>query len=199
MPDLELHSECDEVSGTCLPPRQLLRALRSASAVTMNDNRKETMLSDYEAVATDAVIGRGRRRCTSRQDIVVVQAGKKSVAKLSSPENKDQRLQGTRAHSAFRRQWQVLTAAALLLAMSVWWVDRQMTDPRRSSRPLRIGYQESLPYQVVAPDGAPSGPAVEIVREAAKRAHISLEWVYAPGRSRTKPKKWQGRSLALNR
>jgi len=67
-----------------------------------------------------------------------------------------------------------------MLALTVWWVNRRLTDPRRSSQPLRIGYQVSLPYQIVTPDGSPSGPAVEIVREAANRAHLSLEWVYAP-------------------
>jgi len=89
-------------------------------------------------------------------------------------------MQGTNAHSAFRRHWRLGIAALLMLALTVWWVNRRLTDPRRSSQPLRIGYQVSLPYQIVTPDGSPSGPAVEIVREAANRAHLSLEWVYAP-------------------
>jgi signal transduction histidine kinase/DNA-binding response OmpR family regulator len=89
-------------------------------------------------------------------------------------------MQSTKAHPVFRRYWPLGMAALVMLATGVWWMNRRMTDPLRSSRPLRIGYQASLPYQIVTPDGGPSGPAVEIVREAAMRAHLPLEWVYAP-------------------
>ena len=48
------------------------------------------------------------------------------------------------------------------------------------ARAFRIGYQNSLPDQLILPDGSPGGPAVEIVREAARRAGIRLEWVPMP-------------------
>ena len=58
-----------------------------------------------------------------------------------------------------------------------WLIPR---DPARSSRPFRIGFQESRPYQYVDTDGKPAGVAVEIVTEACLRRHIPFEWVYAP-------------------
>jgi len=45
---------------------------------------------------------------------------------------------------------------------------------------LRIGYQKSPPYQIVLPDGRIRGVAIDIVREAARRRNIPLEWVYSP-------------------
>ena len=49
------------------------------------------------------------------------------------------------------------------------------------SRTLKIGYQNSMPYHFPDASGQPSGPAVDIIREAARRSNISLEWVYSPG------------------
>ena len=49
------------------------------------------------------------------------------------------------------------------------------------SRTLKIGYQNSVPYHFPDASGQPSGPAVDIIREAARRSNISLEWVYSPG------------------
>jgi hypothetical protein len=42
-------------------------------------------------------------------------------------------MQGTSAHSAFRRHWRLWIAALLMLALTVWWVNRRLTDPRRSA------------------------------------------------------------------
>ena len=49
-----------------------------------------------------------------------------------------------------------------------------------SPRPLRIGFQNSLPYQFRDASGAPAGPAVDMVRTAAQRAGVALEWVFTP-------------------
>jgi signal transduction histidine kinase/ActR/RegA family two-component response regulator len=43
-----------------------------------------------------------------------------------------------------------------------------------------MGFQWSPPRQYIAKDGTPYGPAIETVREAARRAGISLQWVYSP-------------------
>ena len=48
-------------------------------------------------------------------------------------------------------------------------------------RPLRIGFQTSPPYHFPDKDGNPSGPAVDLIRVAAKRRHIPLNWVYSTG------------------
>jgi diguanylate cyclase (GGDEF)-like protein len=42
---------------------------------------------------------------------------------------------------------------------------------------LRAGYNSYVPFVIPGADGRPEGLAVEIVTEAAKRAHIKLRWV----------------------
>src|ERR1035438_2667603 len=45
---------------------------------------------------------------------------------------------------------------------------------------LKIGFQNSPPYQFPDAAGLPAGPAVELMRAAAAREGIRLEWVWAP-------------------
>jgi signal transduction histidine kinase len=47
-------------------------------------------------------------------------------------------------------------------------------------RVVRIGFLNSQPYHFPDAAGQPSGPAVDIVNEAARRSRIRLRWVYAP-------------------
>jgi signal transduction histidine kinase/CheY-like chemotaxis protein/HPt (histidine-containing phosphotransfer) domain-containing protein len=54
-----------------------------------------------------------------------------------------------------------------------------MSD-RLVDRTYRVGFQHSPPRQYVAADGTPYGPNIDILREAAARAHIRLEWVPTP-------------------
>ena len=54
-----------------------------------------------------------------------------------------------------------------------WTADHQ-------ARPLRIGFQNSPPYHFRDAQGNPTGPAVDVVRKAARRRHIALEWRYSP-------------------
>ena len=42
---------------------------------------------------------------------------------------------------------------------------------------LRAGYTSYIPFVIAAPDGKPRGLAVEIVTEAARKAHVRLRWV----------------------
>jgi len=49
--------------------------------------------------------------------------------------------------------------------------------------PLRIGFQDTPPLNYRGPDGAPKGTAVEVIRTAAERAGIPLQWVYSPAGS----------------
>src|SRR5205823_1852076 len=44
----------------------------------------------------------------------------------------------------------------------------------------RVGWQHDPPFQAVGVDGQATGLAVELVREAAKRRGIRLEWVRQP-------------------
>ena len=52
-----------------------------------------------------------------------------------------------------------------------------------TDRVYRIGWEEVPPFQVKAADGTPTGFAVELVRKAAQRRGIRLEWVYHPASS----------------
>jgi signal transduction histidine kinase/DNA-binding response OmpR family regulator len=46
--------------------------------------------------------------------------------------------------------------------------------------PLRVGFQNSRPYHFPDTQGNPTGPAVEILKIAAQRKHMTLEWVFSP-------------------
>jgi hypothetical protein len=48
-----------------------------------------------------------------------------------------------------------------------------------SGRTLRIGFADSAPYYTVSPDGSPQGLAVDLIREAARRQKIALQWIDA--------------------
>jgi signal transduction histidine kinase len=52
--------------------------------------------------------------------------------------------------------------------------------PRAAGRTFRIGFQLAPPDQILDSHGRPSGSAVEVVREAARRTGVQLEWVYSP-------------------
>ncbi len=47
-------------------------------------------------------------------------------------------------------------------------------------RVYRMGFQHSPPRQFISSTGQPYGPAIETIREAARRAGIALEWTPAP-------------------
>ena len=49
-----------------------------------------------------------------------------------------------------------------------------------AERVFRIGFQQSAPYHFPDADGRATGPAVEIVTQAAGRAGLRLEWIYSP-------------------
>ncbi len=65
-------------------------------------------------------------------------------------------------------------------ALAGWRYER-WRDPRLAPTPFRVGYQQSPPHQYIGPDGGPVGPVIEIFSEAARRAHIPIEWVPRPG------------------
>src|SRR5207247_9596830 len=47
----------------------------------------------------------------------------------------------------------------------------------------RMGWQNVPPFQYKTEDGAPAGLAIDLVRDAARRRRIQLEWVWYPGSS----------------
>ncbi|HEV2447543.1 MAG TPA: ATP-binding protein [Candidatus Sulfopaludibacter sp.] len=67
--------------------------------------------------------------------------------------------------------------AVLLPALAVWgWL--QLHKPDFRSRVYRIGWMISPPFQLRGADGRPAGLAVELVREAARRRGIDLQWIF---------------------
>src|SRR5579864_1918725 len=80
----------------------------------------------------------------------------------------------------FYRDWRVWVTAGLLICLASWAVYYRASDPSHASRPFRVGFETSPPYQYFGADGKPTGPAVDIITEAARRANIPIEWVYAP-------------------
>jgi len=73
-----------------------------------------------------------------------------------------------------RWQWVCLVAlAAAGLAGAAWWWNHRYVE----SRVYRVGVDHAPPYNVVEPGRAPTGLAVEILREAAQRKGIQLEFI----------------------
>jgi signal transduction histidine kinase/ActR/RegA family two-component response regulator len=72
--------------------------------------------------------------------------------------------------------WAVIgLVAAGAGAYGLWHRQAVSTD-----RVYRIGYALNPPYQIRDPAGRPAGFAVDMVKRAAERAHIKLEWVFDP-------------------
>jgi PAS domain S-box-containing protein len=69
-----------------------------------------------------------------------------------------------------------------LLAAGLF-IGTRLYRPRIEDRVYRIGWQEVPPFQQKGKDGNPSGVAVDLVRDAARRRGIRLEWVWYPGSS----------------
>jgi signal transduction histidine kinase/CheY-like chemotaxis protein len=89
-------------------------------------------------------------------------------------------------YSDFRaRGWKSYTliwlAVSVLAACGGWWlVSNRLGDPSQTSKPFRVGYVDTPPYNTVAPDGSPKGPYIDIFAEACRRLRIPIEWVYVP-------------------
>ncbi len=75
-----------------------------------------------------------------------------------------------------------IAATVLFLAVVVFLVSPYHWH-RFDDRVYRIGWQEDPPFQERGENGAPTGLAVELVRAAAERRGIRLEWVFRPGSS----------------
>jgi signal transduction histidine kinase/DNA-binding response OmpR family regulator len=51
---------------------------------------------------------------------------------------------------------------------------------RPPKRVVRIGYQNTPPLNYPGADGLPTGTAVDVIRQAAQRTGVRLEWIYSP-------------------
>ena len=69
----------------------------------------------------------------------------------------------------------VVASCAILIAIGLYWLSAGRGA--RDERVYRIGWENDPPFQVALPDGEPSGLAIELVRESARRRGIRLEWI----------------------
>src|SRR4030081_3639506 len=65
-------------------------------------------------------------------------------------------------------------AAAVLIVAPVWG------DPRPVRRPVRIGVDQAAPYQSWREGYGPVGFSVDVIREAAAKRGIVLQWSFCP-------------------
>jgi signal transduction histidine kinase/DNA-binding response OmpR family regulator len=72
-----------------------------------------------------------------------------------------------------------MAATLLVLVSSLWWLPRRSRQRSPPARVFRMGYQDLPPHELATAAG-PSGPAVEVVAEAARRLGIHLDWVLTP-------------------
>lgn len=81
-----------------------------------------------------------------------------------------------------RRRWlATVTAAVVLLTAAIWIGTGRESLP--ADRDFAIGWEENPPNQVRGADGEPTGFAVDLVKEAARRRAIRLRWLYLPRQS----------------
>ena len=68
--------------------------------------------------------------------------------------------------------WKSYTLLGLFFALFAcggWWLlSKRLSDPARTSKPFRVGYVDTPPYNTVAPDGSPQGPYIDIFAEACR-------------------------------
>jgi PAS domain S-box-containing protein len=75
-----------------------------------------------------------------------------------------------------KTRWSVALAGLLAVLAALAWLHFRQHETGK--RVYRIGWALSPPFQVRGGDGAPTGLAVDLVNEAARRSGIKLEWVF---------------------
>lgn len=80
-----------------------------------------------------------------------------------------------------RRWWYLI--GGTLFALALWYSFLAYGAQRRGRFVYRIGWENSPPFQQPDEKGQPSGLAVDLVREAARRSGIKLQWIRQPASS----------------
>ena len=74
--------------------------------------------------------------------------------------------------------WIAAFGLALACAAVTFWLETR--QPRLNQRTYRVGFDNEPPQHFLGKDGKPTGLAVELVNEAARRRGIHLQWVLRP-------------------
>ena len=77
-----------------------------------------------------------------------------------------------------RHRLQVIVGIGCVLASSA--LAAYLWRPQSTSRPLIVGFQNSPPYHFPDANGNPAGPTVDVLKGAARRKNIPLQWRYSP-------------------
>src|SRR5690348_9450996 len=77
------------------------------------------------------------------------------------------------------QRWHVIIGCLAIVALGAFGAYWKFAPPK-IVHTLRIGFQISPPYHFPDAKGNASGPAVDFVREAARRKNIRLQWVFSP-------------------
>jgi signal transduction histidine kinase/DNA-binding response OmpR family regulator len=101
-----------------------------------------------------------------------------TLRRTVSPAGAGSKGRASKAGRGFLRK-ALVTAVAVILVFSGLGLYFHFA-PGGVDRTLKIGFQKSPPYHFPDANGKPTGPAVDVVKEAARRKNISLEWVYMP-------------------
>lgn len=82
------------------------------------------------------------------------------------------------------RKWRRIALFAVPLAvftlLSVWFYRDYIASPFQG-RVYRVGINVNPPYQILLPDGSVSGLTVDVLREAARRREVNLQWKVVEG------------------
>ena len=72
----------------------------------------------------------------------------------------------------------ITLSVVLILAAAIGWFE--MRPPKLGQRIYRIGFDNEPPQHFIGKDGKPTGLAVELIDEAARRRGIRLQWLLEP-------------------
>ena len=77
------------------------------------------------------------------------------------------------------QRWHIVVACLAVVALAAAGAYWKFAPPK-IVHTLRIGFQISPPYHYPDAKGNASGPAVDFVREAARRKNVRLQWIFSP-------------------
>ena len=74
--------------------------------------------------------------------------------------------------------WIIASSGLLIAAAALGWFE--MRPPKLDRRIYRIGFDDQPPQHFIGKDGKPTGLAVDLIGEAARRSGVRLQWQLEP-------------------
>jgi len=82
------------------------------------------------------------------------------------------------AQLRIKPRWVIALSGLLIAAAALGWFE--MRPPKLDQRIYRIGFDNAPPQHFIGEDGRPTGLAVDLIGEAARRSGIRLQWQLEP-------------------